>query len=144
MLNLKDMVVKGYFSQPEIFKIIFSFLGQKIAFKNIYHILEDFSKFDWRPFKSTVSRIMLDLYFPINFLGITQIYECLQLHDERSTYTSFYLSPRRFQPSNVITKHLNPPLVRVQFGEYFQSDLAVSGVGYYPILLIIWHFCHKN
>ena len=30
MLNLKDMVVKGYFSQPKIFKIIFSFLGQKI------------------------------------------------------------------------------------------------------------------
>ena len=49
----KDMVVKGYFSQPKIFKIIFSFLGQKIAFKNMYHILEDFSKFYW-PFKSTV------------------------------------------------------------------------------------------
>ena len=47
------MVIKGCFSQPKIFKIIFSFLGQKIAFKNIYHTLEDFSKFDW-PFKSTV------------------------------------------------------------------------------------------
>ena len=53
MLISKDMVVKGRFSQPKIFKNIFSFLGQKIAFKNIYHTLEDFSKFD-RPFKSTV------------------------------------------------------------------------------------------
>ena len=34
--------------------------------------------------------------------------------------------------------------VRVQSGEYFQSDLADSGIGYYPLLLIIWHFCHKN
>ena len=32
----------------------------------------------------------------------------------------------------------------VQFGEYFQSVLAESGIGYYSILLIIWHFCHKN
>ena len=28
----------------------------------------------------------------------------------------------------------------VQFGEYFQSVLAESGIGYYSILLIIWHF----
>ena len=55
MLISKDMVVKGCFSQPKIFKIIFSFLGQKIAFKNIYHILEDFSKF-YRPFESTVKQ----------------------------------------------------------------------------------------
>ena len=47
------MGVKGFFSQPKIFKIIFSFFGQKIAIKNIYHTLEDFSKFN-RPFKSTV------------------------------------------------------------------------------------------
>ena len=32
---------------------MFSFLGQKIGFTNIYHTLEDFSKFD-PPFKSTV------------------------------------------------------------------------------------------
>ena len=50
------MVVKGCFSQPKIFKIIFSFLGQKIAFKNIYYTLEDFSKFN-QPFKSTVLRV---------------------------------------------------------------------------------------
>ena len=62
MLISKDMVVKGCFSQPKIFKIIFSFLGQKIAFKNIYHTLEDFSKFNW-PFKSTVSIIILCVYF---------------------------------------------------------------------------------
>ena len=30
-------------------------------------------------------------------------------------------------------------LIGVQFGDYFQS-----GIGYYSILLIIWHFCHKN
>ena len=54
MLISKDMVVKGCFSQPKIFKIIFYFLGQKIPFKNIYHALEDFSKFN-RPFKSTVA-----------------------------------------------------------------------------------------
>ena len=53
MLISRDMGVKGCFSQPKIFKIIFSFLGQKIIFKNIYHTLEDFSKFN-RPFKSTV------------------------------------------------------------------------------------------
>jgi len=33
--------------------------------------------------------------------------------------------------------------LRVQFGEYFQSVLADYLIGYYPILLIIWHFCHK-
>ena len=47
------MVVKVCFSRPKLFKIIFSFLGQKNTFKNIYHTLEDFSKFNW-PFKSTV------------------------------------------------------------------------------------------
>ena len=62
MLISKDMVVKGCFSQPKIFKIIFSFLGQKIAFKNISHTLEDFSKFD-RPFKSTVTKGTME---PIN------------------------------------------------------------------------------
>jgi len=35
-------------------------------------------------------------------------------------------------------------LIKVQFGEYFQSVLADSGIGYFPLLLIIWHFCHKN
>ena len=54
MLISKDMVVKGCFSQPKIFKIIFSFLGPKIAFKNIYYTLEDFLKFK-RPFKRTVN-----------------------------------------------------------------------------------------
>ena len=34
--------------------------------------------------------------------------------------------------------------VGVQFGDYFQSVLAESGIGYYSILLMIWHFCHKN
>ena len=34
--------------------------------------------------------------------------------------------------------------IGVQFGEYFQSVLADSGIGYYPILMIILHFCHKN
>ena len=61
MLISKDMVVKGCFSQPNIFKIIFSFLGQKIAFKNIYHTLEDFSKFN-QPFKSTVCMNLLGLF----------------------------------------------------------------------------------
>ena len=65
MLISKDMVVKGCFSQPKIFKIIFSFLGQKIAFKNIYHILEDFSKFD-RPFKSTVCWSLKDINIPFS------------------------------------------------------------------------------
>ena len=35
-------------------------------------------------------------------------------------------------------------VVKVQFGEYFQSVLADSGIGYFPLLLIIWHFCHKK
>ena len=48
------MVVKGCFSQTKIFNF---FLGQKIEFKNAYHILEEFSKFD-RPFKSTVYWIL--------------------------------------------------------------------------------------
>ena len=40
-------------SQSTLFKFTFSFLGQKIAFKNINQTLEDFSKYD-PPFKSTV------------------------------------------------------------------------------------------
>ena len=53
MLLSKDMVLKGAFFPANNFQIFVFFLGQKIAFKNIYHTLEDFSKFD-RPFKSTV------------------------------------------------------------------------------------------
>ena len=40
-------------SQSTLFKFTFSFLGQKIAFKNMNYTLEDFSKYD-PPFKSTV------------------------------------------------------------------------------------------
>ena len=39
--------------QSTLFKSTFSFLRQKIAFKNINYTLEDFSKYD-PPFKSTV------------------------------------------------------------------------------------------
>ena len=53
MLISKVLVVKGCISQPKISKIIFLFWDKKITFKNIYHTLEDFSKFNW-PFKSTV------------------------------------------------------------------------------------------
>ena len=70
MLISKDMVVKGYFSQPKIFKIIFSFLGQKIAFKNIYNILQDFSKFSG-PLKA-LCRYFLTCYFSGQFTSITQ------------------------------------------------------------------------
>ena len=52
MLISKDMVVKGFFPAKN-FQNYFFFLRKKNAFKNIYHTLEDFSKFD-RPFKSTV------------------------------------------------------------------------------------------
>jgi len=51
--SFKRLVLKGALSQPNIFKFMFSFLGHEIAFKNIYHILEDFSKF-YPPFKGTV------------------------------------------------------------------------------------------
>ena len=57
------MVVKGFFPSQKFSKLFFSFLVQKIAFKNIYHTLEDFSKFNL-PFKSTVGRNWLKLTFP--------------------------------------------------------------------------------
>ena len=40
---------------------MFSFLGEKIGFKNICHTLEDFTKFN-PPFKSTVSGNMEIMY----------------------------------------------------------------------------------
>ena len=70
MLISRYMGVKGCFSQPKIFKINFSFLGQKIAFKNINHTLEDFSNFN-RPFKSTVpSNINLKNYMWLDGLAL--------------------------------------------------------------------------
>ena len=48
------MVLKQAFSPTKHFTYFIFFFGIKIALKNIYHTLEDFSKFD-PPFKSTVS-----------------------------------------------------------------------------------------
>ena len=79
MLISRDMGVKGCFSQPKIFKIIFSFLGQKIAFKNIYHTLEDFSKFDL-PFKSTVISLYA-LKIRVKFENLTKQHCLLKMHD---------------------------------------------------------------
>ena len=78
MLNLKDMVVKGYFSQPKIFKIIFSFLGQKLLSK-IYIM-------PWRiffqnrlPFKSTVEGIVPVIRTAINVMFLECIFSCYML-----------------------------------------------------------------
>ena len=88
---------RGLFSQPNIFKFMFSFLGQKIAFKNIYHTLEDFSKFD-PPFKSTVICMYMKIAIAWNrlcntsWLRLACFILCIHKHFSLNSTCYFFLS----------------------------------------------------
>ena len=93
MLISRDMGVKGCFSQPKIFKIIFSFLGQKIAFKNII--------IPWRIFQNLTG--------PLKALWGTYFVSFFFDHPVNIFFNYIYTIPvwdvmLQFQYSNIIVK----------------------------------------
>ena len=77
MLLSKDMIFKLAFSQSNIFKINFSFLGQRIAFKITCHAPEHFS-LPYPPFKRTVITNSIFWSFPLDYSSKNSVSKSIQ------------------------------------------------------------------